>query len=95
MFTATAALAIAAPAWADKAAGAPEGSSCNTGHWYGNSYLRDGKWVCLTTLMVNPNQNKGSAVNPSLAKGSQAKATVGKGADVKVDQVDSKNNPMP
>jgi len=36
-------LAIAAPAWADVAAGTPVGSLCNSGNSHGNFYLRDGK----------------------------------------------------
>ena len=52
MFVATVALTITSPSRADVAAGAPEGSLCNKGTSHGNSYLRDGKWVCLTTGKV-------------------------------------------
>ncbi len=86
MFAAAAVLATAAPAWADKAAGPPAGSWCNSGHWYGTSHLNSaGKWECLTTMAVNPNVNKGALVNPNLNKGAVAKT----------GQANAKAMPMP
>ena len=60
IFAATVGLTIAAPARADVAAGAPAGSTCNSGHWYGTSFLRDGKWVCLTTSKVGAKTDAGA-----------------------------------
>lgn len=54
MFVATVALTIASPSRAaDVKAGPPERSSCNTGTAHGNSYYREGAWVCLTTGKVD------------------------------------------